>query len=147
MNVITKQVEEKPFTVTIEYPILDHKARDLIKKIKSLDFKVTGNSNGKWYSLSISDIFYIEAVERKTFIYTEKEIYVSEKKLYELEEMLNETGIVRISKSCLMNMEVLLSVRQLLNSQLEATMINGEKLLIARTYLKNIKKILKEGTQ
>lgn len=71
-----------------------------------MDFKISCNSNDKLYSLSISDIYYVETVERKTFIYTEKEIYLSDKKLYELEQMLSETSMIRISKSCLMNMEM-----------------------------------------
>lgn len=147
MNVITRQVEDKSLTVTIEYPRLDSKTQSIIKKIKLLDFKINCNSNDKLCSLSISDIYYIETVERKTFIYTEKEIYLSDKKLYELEQMLSETSMIRISKSCLMNMDMLHCVRQLLNSQLEATLTNGEKLIVARTYLKNIKRILKEDTR
>ena len=118
-----------------------------IRKIKSLDFKISGNGNGRLFSISVSDIYYIEAVERKTFIYTEKDIYLSDRKLYELEQMLSETGMVRISKSCLMNMDMLLCVEQLFNSQLEATLTNGEKLIVARTYLKNIKRILKEDAR
>lgn len=144
MNVITRQAEDKSLTVTIEYPKLDRQVQNIIRKIKSLDFKISGNGNGGLFSISVSDIYYIEAVERKTFIYTEKDIYLSDKKLYELEQMLSETGMVRISKSCLMNMDMLFCVKQLLNSQLEATLTNGEKLVVARTYLKNIKRILKE---
>lgn len=147
MNVITRQVKDKPLTITIEYPRLDSKTQSIIKKIKSLDFKISCNSNDKLFPLSISDIYYIETVERKTFIYTENGIYLSDKKLYELEQMLSETGMIRISKSCLMNMDMLQCVKQLFNSQLEATLTNGEKLIVARTYLKNIKRILKEDTR
>ena len=123
---------------------MDAKTKKLIKKIKSLDLVISGNSNGKIFQLHISDIYYVESVERKTFLYTKDEVYVTDKKLYELEEMMREAGIIRISKFCLMNMDMLYSVKQLINSQLEATLINGEKLIVARTYLKNIKNILRE---
>lgn len=147
MKLITKQVKNKPLTVIIEYPELDVKTEKLIKKIKSLDFIISGNSNGKTFALNISDIFYIETVERKTFLYTKDEVYMTEKKLYEFEKLLKETAIIRISKSCLMNMDMLYSIKQLINSQLEATLINGEKLIVSRTYLKRIKNILKEEVQ
>lgn len=147
MEIKTRQVDDKPLTIIIEYPILDTKTKRLIKKIEALDFMVSGNSKGRVFQVHISDIYYMESVERKTFLYTKDEIYMTDKKLYELEEMLRDTGIIRISKSCLMNMDMLYSIRQLMNSQLEATLLNGEKLIVARTYLKNIKNILKEDVR
>lgn len=144
MRLITKQVDNKPLTVTIEYPKLDTKTEYLIKKIKSLDFIISGNYNGKTFAVNISDIYYMETVERKTFLYTKDNIYMTDRKLYEFKEQLKGTAIIQISKSCLMNMDMLYSVKQLRNSQLEATLINGEKLIVARTYLKDIKNILKE---
>ena len=139
MEIKTRQIDGKPLTIIIEYPILDTKTKRLIMKIEGLDFMVSGNSKGKVFQVHISDIYYMESVERRTFLYTKDEIYVTDKKLYELEEMLRDAGIIRISKSCLMNMDMLYSIRQLMNSQLEATLLNGEKLIVARTYLKNIK--------
>lgn len=147
MEIKTRQINDKPLTVIIEYPILDTKTKRLIKKIKSLDFVVSGNNNGKVFQVHISDIYYMEAVERKTFLYTKDEVFMTDKKLYEFEEMFREAGIIRISKSCLMNMDMLYSIKQLMNSQLEATLLNGEKLIIARTYLKSIKNILKEDVR
>ena len=132
MEIKTKQIDDKPLTVIIEYPILDTKTKKLIKKIESLDFMVSGNSKGKVFQLHISDIYYVESVERKTFLYTKDEVYMTDKKLYELEEMLEEAGIIRISKSCLMNVDMLYSIRQLRNSQLEATLLNGEKLIVKK---------------
>ena len=144
MEIKTRQTDDKPLTIIIEYPTLDTKTQKLIKKIESLDLVVSGNSKGKVFQVHISDIYYVESVERKTFLYTKDEVYITDKKLYELEEMLKEAGIIRISKSCLMNVDMLYSIRQLMNSQLEATLLNGEKLIVARTYLKSIKNILKE---
>lgn len=144
MEIITKQVTNKPLTVTIEYPHLDGYTEGIIKKIKALNLTISGSVHERTFSLSISDIYYIEAVGRKVFLYTRDEIYLTGKKLYELEKLLIETSIIRISKSCLMNMDMLCSIKQLTNSQLEATLCNGEKLIVARTYLKSIKSMLKE---
>lgn len=147
MEIKTRQIDNKPLTIIIEYPTLDAKTKRLIEKIESLDFVISGNSNGKVFQVPISDIYYMEAVERKTFLYTKDEVFMTDKKLYEFEEMFRETGIIRISKSCLMNMDMLYSIKPLTNSQLEATLLNGEKLIVARTYLKSIKNILKEDVR
>ena len=144
MKIETRQMNDKPLTVIIEYPKLDTRTQKLIRKIKSLDLKVSGTSNGTVFQIPVSDICYAESLERKTFLYTEKDVYLTDKKLYELEEQLREAGIIRISKSCLMNVDMLDSVKRLTNSQLEATLQNGEKLIVARTYLKQIKNRLRE---
>ena len=62
MEIKTRQIDDKPLTVIIEYPILDTKTKKLIKKIESLDFMVSGNSKGKVFQLHISDIYYMESV-------------------------------------------------------------------------------------
>ena len=144
MEVITKQVKDKPLTVTVEYPVLDAQAREVIHKIRSLGVTIPASRDGQTYALAISDLYYIEVVERRTFLYTKAAVYASDRKLYELEEMLKNSGILRISKFCLMNVHHLYSIRQLRNSQLEATLDNEEKLIVARTYLKKIKAMLKE---
>lgn len=143
MKLITRQVKDKPLTVTIEYPKLDEKTEKLIEKVKFFDFTIAGKKDEKTHILNFSDIYYIESVDRKTFLYLKNEVYITDKKLYELEEALEGTGIIRISKSCLLNTDMLCRIRQLINSQLEVSLINGEKLIVARTYLKNIKNVLK----
>lgn len=37
MEIKTRQVNDKPLTIIIKYPILDTKTKRLIKKIKALD--------------------------------------------------------------------------------------------------------------
>ncbi|MDE6406785.1 MAG: LytTR family transcriptional regulator DNA-binding domain-containing protein [Lachnospiraceae bacterium] len=101
MEIITRQTDGKPLTIIIEYPRLDPKTQKVIQRIRTLDYKVRGDNCGTIFQIPISDIYYMESVERKTFFYTKDEVYLTDKKLYELEELLKEAGIIRISKSCL----------------------------------------------
>ncbi|MDE6743260.1 MAG: LytTR family transcriptional regulator DNA-binding domain-containing protein [Lachnospiraceae bacterium] len=144
MNIIKRQVDGKPLTITIEYPYLDEHTKKIIHRLEQLDLKICGSKDGKEICISASDIYYIESVERRTFIYTKSEVYTIGRKLYEIEEDLQGSNIVRISKSCLMNVEKLYCVRQLANSQLEATLDNEERLIVGRTYLKDIKRLIQE---
>ncbi len=57
MEIKTRQINDKPLTVIIEYPVLDAKTKKLIKKIESLDFMVSGSSKGKVFQVHISDIY------------------------------------------------------------------------------------------
>ena len=80
MEIKTRQIDDKPLTITIEYHILDAKTKKLIKKIESLDFMISGNSKGNVFQVHISDIYYVESVERKTYLYTKDEVYLTDKK-------------------------------------------------------------------
>ncbi|WAG63466.1 LytTR family transcriptional regulator DNA-binding domain-containing protein [Clostridium estertheticum] len=42
---------------------------------------------------------------------------------------------IQINKACIMNINVLDSVNTLFNSRLKATLINGENVIITRTYI------------
>lgn len=64
-------------------------------------------------------------------------------KLYELEEELAGTKFTRINKDCITNLAKLVRVRGQINGRLLATLSNGEKLLINRSYVPEIKKKLK----
>ncbi|MDE7353087.1 MAG: hypothetical protein K2O06_08550 [Acetatifactor sp.] len=70
MEIKTRKINDKPLTIIIEYPILDMKTQKLIKKIEALDFVVSGSSNGKVFQVHTSDIYYMEAVERRTLYFS-----------------------------------------------------------------------------
>ncbi|WP_160686594.1 LytTR family DNA-binding domain-containing protein [Clostridium sp. C2-6-12] len=139
-----KLVEDKDskLEVQIKYPIMNAHVKQLIQKIKSTEMKIVGSDSGEDTVLNIYDIFYIESVERKTFIYTKDQIFRSSKKLYQLFDELKEFGFVQINKACILNIDVLESVKTIFNSRLKATLINGEHVIVTRTYIPEIKKWL-----
>lgn len=142
MDIILVEEKDSNLEVQIKYPVLNTQVQQLIQRIKSIDMKVIGSDCGKDTIISIYDIFYIESVERKTFIYTKDQVFRSNKKLYQLFDELKELGFIQINKSCILNIDVLDSVKTIFNSRLKATLINGEKVFITRTYIPAIKKWL-----
>ena len=98
-------------------------------------------------SIGISDVYYIENVERKLFIYTEGDVYRFDGPMSDIESRIEDTALVRISRTCIMNTDHLKEIRQIRNSHLEAVMDNDEKLIVSRKYLPDIKRIFKnEGS-
>lgn len=94
------------------------------------------------YLLDVNKISYIEALERKTFVYTEEDIYESKLKLYEMEEKLYKSGFFRISKSCLVHLKYIKSIRNDVERKLRLTMKNDEQIIVSRQYAEEIKKRL-----
>ncbi len=92
--------------------------------------------------LDVTKIIYIEAVERKTFVYTEEDCYESRLKLYEMEERLMEYGFFRISKSCLVHLRYIKSLKNDINRKIRLTLENGEQIMVSRQYAEEMKKQL-----
>lgn len=146
------KVEEQALINDIEIIIYCHKHDKRVQKIiEQLEYtqkKIICKKNKEIYSLYLSDILYIESIDEKTFVYLQNDVYENAYKLYMLEELLQHDGFIRISKSLLMNLDALKSVKALLNGKYEATLINGEKLVISRNYVKAFKKVfgIERGT-
>ena len=143
MRVEQRQVKDQPLTVIVEYPEYDHTVERLVSRIKDLNISFTGKADGKTFSIDIPDIYYIENVERKIFLYLKKDIYRFDGTMSDIDSAIADTDLVRISRTCFMNVSHLKEIMQMKNSHLEAVLDNGEKLIVSRKYLKDIKKIFR----
>ena len=143
MRVEQRQVKDQPLTVIVEYPEYDRTVERLISRIKDLNISFTGKADGKTFSIDIPDIYYIENVERKIFLYSKKDIYRFDGTMSDIDSAIADTDLVRISRTCFMNVSHLKEIMQMKNSHLEAVLDNGEKLIVSRKYLKDIKKIFR----
>ena len=143
MRVEQRQVKDQPLTVIVEYPEYDHTVERLVSRIKDLNISFTGKADGKTFSIDIQDIYYIENVERKIFLYSKKDIYRFDGTMSDIDSAIADTDLVRISRTCFMNVSHLKEIMQMKNSHLEAVLDNGGKLIVSRKYLKDIKKIFR----
>ena len=128
--------------IAIRYAEKSSKVERIISYLQSVDRQLKCDIDDAEKMIDIADIYYIESVEKKTFVYLEKLVYHTNFRLYQLTEDLRDYGFVQISKSCILNINVLDSIKPLLNSRMEATLKNGEKVFINRKYLHKVKKAL-----
>ena len=98
-------------------------------------------SEGDTLMLRASSIYYIESVDKRTYVYTKDACYETKYRLYELEEILG-VNFLRCSKAMIVNIRKIRSVRAELNARLSAELLNGERLIISRGYVKDLKKKL-----
>ena len=140
MEIIKRQAPDKPLTVTIEYPEYTESVRGLIKRIESLDVSFSVTAEDRQLRIARSDVYYMEVVDRKAFLYTEKDVYRLDASMQEILDLTSDSDLVRISRTCIMNTSHLTGIRQLKNSHLEAMLDNGEKLIVSRRYLRDIKR-------
>ena len=121
----------------------DENVNELVKLLKLHQGSIEGFKEEKQYRLALSDLYYIEAVDEKTFLYLEKDCYESKRRLYEFEELLSDRNFARISKSVIVNMMKITAIKPALNGRFLCQLKNGEKVIISRKYVPDIKEKLK----
>ena len=140
---ITKIDRDKPELLEIQCHSVSEEVREIVAFVKSRRGQLTGIADERQYEISILDIFYIESVDNKAFIYTKSKVYETRQKLYELEEMLSKEHFLRVSKSTLLNLMKVSAIKPALNSRFTAVLQSGEQVVITRKYVPALKKALK----
>lgn len=114
----------------------------ILATLRMMNHQLIARKNDEIYLLDIADVIYIESVDRTCFIYTADEIYESDFRLYELEQQLEEYGFVRVSKSFLIHLQKIHSLKADINRKIRITMSNGEQIMASRQYADELKKRL-----
>ena len=121
----------------------DERITEIIRFVKLHQGSIEAFREERQYQIPITDIYYIESVEDRTFLYLKKDCYESRKRLYEFEELLTDRHFARISKSVLVNMMKISAIKPALNGRFLCQLNNGEKVIISRKYVPDIKERLR----
>ncbi|MBP3460145.1 MAG: LytTR family transcriptional regulator DNA-binding domain-containing protein [Lachnospiraceae bacterium] len=139
-------IEEIPQGEEEEIIIKCHEMNDeimaLLHRLKVSKEQLTGMQGDEIYRLSLKDIYYFDTVDQKSFLYCENQVYETKLKLYEFEELTAGTQFFRASKSTVINAMKISHIKPSFSGRFEAHMDNGEKLLVSRGYVPQLKKIL-----
>ena len=111
----------------------------IIATLRILDQQIMAVKNDEAYILDVAKIVYIESVDRKTFVYTKEDCFESKLKLYEIEQQLCQAGFLRVSKSCLVQLKFIRSLKSELDRKIRLTLENGEQIIVSRQYADELK--------
>lgn len=132
---IEQDMSRREPEIVIRCGLMDDRLKRLVEEIRLYSFAVPVRKDGVTRQISLEAVCYFESVDNKTFLYTEREVFECEHKLYELEELLQNTAFVRVSKNSLLNTALVSGVRAQLNGRLEVALENGERLIVSRHYV------------
>ncbi|MFR7592008.1 MAG: LytTR family DNA-binding domain-containing protein [Longibaculum sp.] len=124
----------------IEFETYEEKEK-VLTLINTMNTKIIGYKRDKKYFIQIESIYYIELVDKKTFIYTKEECYESPLWLYQIEEQLDQQ-FIRVNKSTILNMKYIKSLKADIGSRIIVYLDNQDQILVSRTYAKEFKKRL-----
>lgn len=131
--------------VIVNYIDMNQEVERVINFIKGEQTKLIGWKDKEQNVIDIKTILYIETVDSKTFAYTEEDVLRLEYTLTQLENLLNDISFFRCSKSMIINIDKVDSLRSMPSNRIDAKMVNGEHIMISRTYASDFRRILKKG--
>ena len=142
-------IEETPdcteTEIRIRCGLMTPALQELIALIRLHMFSVEGRRNGQTYHLRLEEIAYFEAVDGRTFAYTDDEVYEVGLRLQELEGELAKTSFERVSRTVVLNLGKLRSVKATANGRMLGTLVNGEQVVINRSHVRAIREKLQQG--
>ncbi len=138
---IIEHIKEK-LQVVIKCRQIDDEIMRLKYHIEIFDKKLQAKKDNEWCFVKLFDVLYFESVDNRTYLYTEDDVMEIKQRLYELEIILSDKDFIRISKSQIININKVKSLRPEINRTILATMCNGEQLFISRKYVPAIRSLL-----
>ena len=128
--------------IIIRTNTMDSDIINLIYAVKAGRNRINAFYENEIVQLDSKEVYYFESVDNKVYACCEKKVFEIKQKLYELEEIYKQTNFVRISKSMIVNISKVSKIVPMFNGRLEGVLCNGEKVIITRQYVANLKKKL-----
>ena len=133
----------EPELLEIRCHKISDEVNEIISFVKSRQGVLSGIIDGEIYEVAVPDVYYIESVDDRAFIYTADKNYEVNLRIYEMEEMLAKSSFIRIQKGMLLNLMKVKSIKPGLSGRYVALLKNNEEVIISRKYVPGIKEKLK----
>ena len=118
---------------------IDDRLQVVIDRLQLSTQTVTVKKDSAIHKLALEDIYYFESVDDKVFACCEVDVYETSYKLYEIEEQVSEFSFARISKSVIVNINMIQSIKPQLNGRFEAMLSNNERQIVSRHYVSGLR--------
>lgn len=98
--------EFKETSITINAPELSDEIQNLIQYISNINTipnQIVANKNNKIYFIDLEKVICFFSKDKYNYVRTKEGTYKIKHKLYELEEIFKQKDFIRISNSCIIN--------------------------------------------
>lgn len=147
MKITVELKEEYPISpqVLIQCNENNQEVQEIVHLLESKDRKLIGSLDHEEHVLDPKDVLYAESVDGVTYLYTSENVYRTAYSLSELEQMCSSRGYFRCSKSSVLNIHAIKSLKSEVGNRIDACLRNEEHIVISRRYAKHLRAILKGG--
>lgn len=159
MKIRTQQIEDGSEEVVIRYHEMTPEIKAMVQAIKETcctapgeatppvppKGHLWGTSEGRQWVFPLESVIYFESVDGGTYAYTEKKVCRMALTLAAVENAYEAEGFFRCSKSMVLNIYRIHSLKSEPGNRIDATMDNGEHVMISRRFSKELRARLKGG--
>ncbi len=147
MKIVLEDSDNKEIEITIKGDITSEKVGHIISLLKSsnISSKIIVFDEEREMLLNISNIYYFEIIDRRTFAITNNGRYICKYTLMELFSLFKSQGIVQIGKSVLVNINHIKSLEAEFSGNYVVNLSNNEKVIASRFFMKDFRKAIMEG--
>lgn len=139
--------EYNDIIININAPEMTEELQKIIENlsnISSVKEEIVATKNNEIFLINTKEILYFYSDEKYNYAKVQNETYRIKEKLYELEENLSKNKFIRISNSCIINIDKTASFDASLVGSLVAKMQDGTKQEVSKRRIKDVMKFLKE---
>ncbi|MBP5660442.1 MAG: LytTR family transcriptional regulator, partial [Lachnospiraceae bacterium] len=130
----TRDESLKENFLELHYNTIDAETTAVLERLKSSFGYIEGTAGERKVTVALTDIFYFETVDRKTFAYTDEACVEVKEALRDIIDEHTEAGFVRVSKSCVVNIYKIKKLEGDMNMRVIISIKNDEKLIMNRSY-------------
>lgn len=130
----TKEENLKENYLELHYGRMDDETNAVLDRLKDTLRYVEGTSGDKKVTIALTDIYYVETVDRKTFAYAKDACIEIKEALRDVLEEYSGAGFARISKSAVVNIYKIKKLQGDVNMRVIIYLKNDEKLIMNRSY-------------
>ena len=139
--------EFKETSITINAPELTDEIQNIVKYVSNVNDnkdQIVGNKNNEIYFINLNDVICFYSKDKYNYIRTEKDVYKVKYKLYEIEDVYSDRGFIRISNSCIINMNKVVCFDTSILGTILVKLKDNTQEVVSKRNVAKIMKILKE---
>ncbi|MBP3256124.1 MAG: LytTR family transcriptional regulator [Clostridia bacterium] len=134
-------------SITINAPELTDEIQNIIKYVSNVNEnkdQIIANKNNEIYFINLNDIMCFFSKDKYNYLRTEKGIYKIKYKLYEIEDVYKDRDFIRISNSCIININQVECFDTSILGTILVKLKDNTQEAVSKRNVSRIMKILKE---
>ncbi|MBR6003223.1 MAG: LytTR family transcriptional regulator DNA-binding domain-containing protein [Lachnospiraceae bacterium] len=143
MKIDIKKIDEGEESIVIRYKELTSPVDKIISILDNSQNKIWGRVDDQSIAVGLSDILYLESVDDKVFAYTKDKVLKIDGSLQSFMLIVNDDTFFRCSKSMVINVNRVISLKSLSSNRIDVTLEGGEHIMISRRYASEFRRLLK----
>lgn len=147
MKLTMNKISQGDDEVIIRYREMNKQIEMIAALAEGKTSKISARYNDEMILLSPEAILYLESVEGVTWAYLADKVCRIYESLEKAALAWGERGFFRCSKSMVINIYRISTLKSESGNRILALMENGEKVMISRRYARELRRILKGGAE